>query len=296
MTQQPYILVVNSRVVHRPLFLIGAPHSGVEVLARALGHCAGLYLTSGRPAVLQAIYALARRPSITHGRAAGTAAMLRDAFATAWQLTTDSCPDCSPRARPGTAPWDVDATLCRHGRGMEAFGDASPDLLYSAEALALTFPDARFVQVIRDGRDAVASMLGDSQMMSWFRTDVVARLDELPHPFFGIETEEDKAGYGELSNAARCALRWRSAIRLSARLRSELAEDRMITIRYEEIPGNEVAVAERLTSFVGRGVSASELMTDTSYRIGMWRRGLDRDQYAHVRTTAGTELARLGYT
>lgn len=296
MTQQPFILVVNSRVVRRPVFLIGAPHSGVGVLAGALGRCAGLYLTRGQPSVLQSIYALARRPSITHGRAAGTAAMVRDAFAEAWQLTKDTCPDCSTHPGPATdEPWHTEPPLCRHGRGIDGFGDASPDLLYSAEALAATFPDALFVQVIRDGRDAVAAMLGDNQVLSWFRPEMFAGV-EFPHPFFGMESEEDRDSYPELPNAARCAMRWRSAIRLSARLRSELAQERMLTIRYEEIPGNEVDVAERLTAFVGRSVSALDLMTDGPLGIGGWRRRLDHEQYAHVRKAAGSELTRLGYT
>jgi hypothetical protein len=41
-------------------------------------------------------------------------------------------------------------------RGLETYGDASPDLMYCAEALTYAFPDARIMQVVRDGRDAVA--------------------------------------------------------------------------------------------------------------------------------------------
>ena len=45
-------------------------------------------------------------------------------------------------------------------RGPETHGDASPDLIYCAEALTCAFPDARIVQVVRDGRDVVAAVAG----------------------------------------------------------------------------------------------------------------------------------------
>ena len=93
-------------------------------------------------------------------------------------------------------------------RGLETFGDASPDLIYCAEALTYAFPDARIVQVIRDGRDVVASMLADPVVMSWFRPSFVNVDTEFPNPFFGIESEEDREAWPRLSpaGAVRAAL------------------------------------------------------------------------------------------
>ena len=36
MPARPHILVVNGRKVRQPVFVIGAPHSGTDLLARAL--------------------------------------------------------------------------------------------------------------------------------------------------------------------------------------------------------------------------------------------------------------------
>ncbi|HUA30915.1 MAG TPA: sulfotransferase, partial [Streptosporangiaceae bacterium] len=36
MAPRPHILVVNGRKVRQPVFIIGAPHSGADLLARAL--------------------------------------------------------------------------------------------------------------------------------------------------------------------------------------------------------------------------------------------------------------------
>ena len=92
-------------------------------------------------------------------------------------------------------------------RGLETFGDASPDLIYTAEALTYAFPDARIIQVIRDGRDVVASMLADPVVMSWYRPSFVNVDTEFPNPFFGIESAEDRDLWPRLSQppGAHCA-------------------------------------------------------------------------------------------
>ncbi|MFC3996477.1 sulfotransferase family protein [Nocardiopsis sediminis] len=292
MKQPPYILLVNGTKVDRPVFVLGAPHSGVDLIARALGRAPGFYLGSGDPGVLSAVYAVARRPSIAEERASGTATLLRDAFAEAWQLTPLTCPRCPGEpvsAREAGEP-------CRHAREATRFGDASPDLLYSATALRAAFEDALFVQVIRDGRDVAAAMLADERSLAWFRPGIANIGEELPNPFFGIESEHERSEYPELSTAAKCALRWRGAVRLSARLRGDLGADRLMTLRYEDLFGNEVETAEQLREFTGARVSAVELVSTEATGIGTWRKRLTSDQHRDVRSVAETELTRLGYT
>ena len=101
---------------------------------------------------------------------------------------------------------------CAEQRGLIRFGDASPDLTYCAEALVAAFPDALIIQVVRDGRDSVAAMLGDQVAMSWFRPSVVNIETEFPNPFYGVEDEADRLAFPSLSAAGKCALRWRGAI------------------------------------------------------------------------------------
>lgn len=291
MKQSPYILVVNETMVRRPVFVLGAPHSGVDAVAAALRGAPGLHLTSGSPAVLRTAYGLARQPTIAAERGVGAAAMLREAFSEAWQLTFHSCPECSERSvRLGEA-----AETCPHGRAARRFGDASPDLLYCAPSLATAFPDAVFVQIIRDGRDAVAGMLDDERLLAWFRPGLT-NLDEVfPNPFLGVESEAERERYPDLSTAAKCALRWRSTVRLSARLRAELPRERVLTLRYEEMVGGEAETAERLSSFMDAPVPATELMASSPDGIGSWRARLDAQQRADVLEVAKPELAGLGY-
>ena len=60
--------------------------------------------------------------------------------------------------------------------------------MYCAEGLVDAFPDARIVQIVRDGRDVVAAMLADAESLAWFKPGMANVDSEFPNPFFGIET------------------------------------------------------------------------------------------------------------
>ncbi len=99
MPTRPHILVVNGRKVRQPVFVIGAPYSGADLLARALRRSAGFHVTMGQGSVLSVVYAFARSPSIQRGRGDAAATVLRDAFAQAWQVSAHSCLTCSAACR-----------------------------------------------------------------------------------------------------------------------------------------------------------------------------------------------------
>jgi hypothetical protein len=280
--------------------VIGAPHSGTDLIARALKRSAGFHVTMGQPSVTHVVYAFAQRPSISRGRQEAAASVLRDAFAQAWRLTPYACTTCSQACRVagGMDQAGRAAGACVTEPSVARYGDASPELLYCASVLIDAFPDARFVQVIRDGRDVVAGMLGDSDMLAVLRRGF-ANLDaEFPNPFFGVENETDRAGWAELSLAGKCALRWRSAVRMSARLRYTLSAQQLTTLRYEEIVSKPDAAAGMVSEFVGARVSATALR-DVYQRQplepGAWRRALSAEQATEVESVAGAELRRVGY-
>jgi sulfotransferase family protein len=291
-----HILVVNGRKVRHPVFVVGAPHSGVDLVARALKRSTGFHITMGQPSVSHVVYAFARRPSISRGREEAAAAVLRDAFAQAWRLTPDGCGTCSPACRLAGGVDSVGP--CVPVQSIARYGDASPELLYCAGALLSAFPDARFVQVIRDGRDVVASMLDDTETIAALRPGFANLNDEFPNPFLGVENETDRAGWADLSLAGKCALKWRSAVRMSARMRYVLSAQQLTTLRYEEIVTRPDAVAGAVSEFVGAQVSAIALRApypDRALEPGAWRRALSADQATEVETVAGDELRRVGY-
>jgi hypothetical protein len=293
-----HILIVNARKVTEPVFVIGAPHSGAEAVGRALKISPGFHVTVGQHCVLQAVYAFARRPSLYSGRGEAAAAVMRDAFAQGWQVNPTSCLECTAACRLAAGLGPSEVGPCVEQRGLARFGDASPDLTYCAEALISAFPDARIVQVIRDGRDAVAAMLRDPVAMSWLRPGVANVDTEFPNPFYGIEDEADRLAWSGLSPAAKCALRWRWAVRLAARLRLTLPDGQLKTLRYEDMVRSPRGVATALSAFTGATVAAPVAPGNRRSRseTAGWRRSLTLSQVAEIEKIAGEELRRLGYT
>src|SRR5215471_20071631 len=201
---RPYILVVNGRKVRQPVFVIGGPHSGSDLLIRALKRTQGFHFTVGQPSVLSVVLAFARAPSIQEGRGEAAATVLRDAYAQAWQVSAHACMACRPECQGAVSRSDG---TCVDERDITRYGDASPALIYCAEALVDAFPDARIIQLIRDGRDVVTDMLADPEELAWFRPGVANLAGEFPNPFYGTETEDDVAAWQKLSAAGRCAMR-----------------------------------------------------------------------------------------
>lgn len=285
---QRHILIVNARKVSQPVFVIGAPHSGAEAIGRALKASAGFHVTIGQRSVLRVVYAFARKPSMYSGRGEAAASVIRDAFAQGWQLTPTGCLECTPQCRQAAGLGAADVGPCAQQRGLRRFGDASPDLACCAEALTAAFPDAQLVQLVRDGRDAVAGMLADPAVMAWFSPGLANVDTEFPNPFFGVEDEADRDAWPGLSPAARCALRWRWSVRLAARLHRELPEGQLKTIRYEDMARRPKAVATALSDFTGTPVTVPDVPRSADPP-------LMPAQLADVEKVAAEELRRVGY-
>ncbi|SNT28125.1 Sulfotransferase family protein [Streptosporangium subroseum] len=292
MRPPPHILVVNGIKVRQPVFVLAAPHSGADLLARALKRSPGFHVTMGRPAVAHVVYAFARRPSIA-SRGMGATRVLRDAMAEAWQIVPGACQECPEPCREaggvtGAGPCVASNTVAR-------FGDASPDLLYSASVLLQAFPDARFVQLIRDGRDVIADMLADPAALSWFKPVMLSDETEFPNPFLGLNSGEHSERWKAMPTAGKCALRWRSAVRLSASLHHELPREQLLTLRYEDLVSSPADAAEGLSTFLGTRISKVALYGRSVPKVGAWRTRLRGEDAELVAKVAREELLRLGY-
>jgi hypothetical protein len=301
MRSTSHILVINGTKVRQPVFVLGAPHSGTDLLARALKRSTGFHLTAGRPDVLRVTYAFARRPAIATDRERGAARVLRDAYADAWRISPQSCAECSADCQilsgfAGQGP-------CVEPLGVQRFADSSPDLIYSADVLLDAFPDAQLVQVIRDGRDVVGDMLGDDRCLTWFKPGFANLDDVFPNPFLGVEDETERHRWSGASMAVKCALRWRGAVRLSARLRVQTPPEQLFTVRYEDLVTRPGKVAPDLSVYLGTPISKVTLsgLGRASEResgeraIGSWKSRLSGKQARQVERIAGRELTRLGY-
>jgi hypothetical protein len=291
---RPHILVVNGRKVRNPVFVIGAPRAGTEMLARAFKRSPGFHMTLGQRWVLPVVQAFARTPSLARGHPDAAATVLRDAFAQGWQVGPDCCLGCTVACReaggtPGNRP-------CVAEQGITRYGDASPELLYCADSLVDAFPDARLVQIVRDGRDVVAGMLTDPPALAWFRPGFVNLDAEVTHPLLGVDSAPDRHLWAESSVAGKCAMRWRGTIRLMARLRTRLSAEQLVTLRYEEMIRQPAAAATALSAFTGAEIRPVEPQVSGSpLEPGAWRKLLAPSQAAEVENVAGEELRRVGY-
>ena len=146
---------------------------------------------------------------------------------------------------------------CVEERDISRYGDATPDLMYCAESVVDAFPDARIVQIIRDGRDVVAGHAGRRADARASSSRGMANVEsEFPNPFFGIETEQDLAAWPELSAGgqvrdalarARCA-RWPGCA-------PALAADQLTTLRYEETIRHPSTATAAVSGFIGAPLS-----------------------------------------
>jgi hypothetical protein len=298
MPPRPHILVVNGRKVRQPVFVIGAPHSGADLLGRALKQSPGFHLTIGQDAVQSVVYAFARSPSIQRGRSDAAARVLRDAFAQSWQVTAHCCLTCSPICRE--AGKVNGASCCVTERDIVRYGDASPDLMYCADALLDAFSDARLVQIIRDGRDVVAAMLADPQALAWFKDSMINVEAEFPNPFYGIETEQDQEAWATLSAAGKCAMRWRGTVRAMARLRTTLSAEQLTTVRYENLIKHPAPTGAGVADFIGSSLAPVQVRQARREGVpvpepGSWRKLLTGAQVTEIERVAGPELLRVGY-
>lgn len=292
MPTRSYILVVNGRKVRQPVFVIGAPHSGADLIARALKRSAGFHFTIGQPSVLSVVYAFARTPSIQQGRGEAAATVLRDAFAQAWQVTPEACLTCHTECQQAKAARRPG--ICVDERDINRYGDATSALMYCAEALVEAFPDAKIVQIIRDGRDVVSDMMSDPVELAWFRGGVANVESEFPNPFYGTETEADRDGWAKLSAAGKCAMRWRGSVHKLARLRNSLRADQLTTFRYEQVVTQPHAAAAGLSDFIDAKVERIDV-GQRAKQLSSWRRLLSPAQLAEVERIAGQQLRRVGY-
>ena len=163
----------------------------------------------------------------------------------------------------------------------EIWGDKSPLNSIYLPWIILTFPYARYLHLLRDGRDVVASMM-------------------------------EKGGI-TLKHATR---RWNSSIRNAINLRNQLPVEQFLEVRYEQLVTKPTDTLEEVCQFIGIDYQAAMLdfwKSDTTiehrYKIahrnlempvfensvGKWETRLSSKQQAYVLRMTVPLLRKLGY-
>lgn len=167
--------------------------------------------------------------------------------------------------------------------GKPRFGDKTPPYIGIVPELATLYPDARFIHLIRDGRDVAASFI-DAH-------------------FHGGVWERD--------------FEWRRAVRLGLAYRASPLADRLLEVHYEDMVGNPEATTRRICGFleeafepgmlefhdsITRKVPARELIVHRSLdrpisraAAEVWRSRLSIPELFLIESCIRDELAAIGY-
>jgi hypothetical protein len=151
--------------------------------------------------------------------------------------------------------------------------------------LARTFPGARFVELVRDGR-AVAFSLS---RVDWWPASQVW--------WYGGTPEQWRAE--GLDPWAMCARNWVEELAALREGFASVTDPQILRLRYEELVADPVSVLERVATFVGlepsdRWRAALDRLSFPD-RNEAWRERLDAEVVARITSVQREELERLGY-
>jgi Sulfotransferase family len=242
----------------RLVFILGSPRSGTTFLGRSIGSLPG-FVDLGEVAALKAAI-----PAFSAVSPAEAAPRIRRILTLAGRLG-----------------------LVGSRRGVEH----TPEGAFVARAVALAFPEASFVHIVRDGRDVACSLLE----RGWLRAGRGGE-DDAGHrygaePRFWVEPER-RDEFARASDARRAAWAWRRYVSAARTL-----GDRAIEVRYERMASASHAVAAELAEFLDApaGPLAGALRAAHGLSVGRYRRELDPRQLEDVVAESGDLLRELGY-
>jgi len=172
---------------------------------------------------------------------------------------------------------------CAAKYGKPRWGDKTPHYVHHIDQLLAVWPGARFVVLVRDGRDVAVS------------------LRRMP---FGP------------NNAWAAAPWWARGIR-AGETAAQAHPDAVMTVRYEDLATRPTEVVPRICEFLGLSYSPDMLALETADRarivrdqaswfptlfdginteaVGRWRREMSARDQAVFASRAGEELSRMGY-
>lgn len=177
--------------------------------------------------------------------------------------------------------------------GKPRWAEKTPHNVLHMTALGRIFPDARFVHVIRDGRDVACSLV----TMNWADARTGRRVDYV-------------------RDIARAARYWRQVIETARRQAAEpLLAERVLEVRYEDLVGGPEAAMRRVLAFVDEpwddrvlahhkqshvddDTESSHLQVQQpvyAHAVGRWRRDMSEQDKREFKMQAAALLEELGY-
>ena len=243
----------------RVVFVVGSPRSGTTFLARAIGSLPG-FVDLGEVAPLKAAV-----PELYGKPDAEAAQRIRGILIVTRRLA-----------------------LVGRRRAVEQ----TPETAFVARAAALAFPEARFVHIVRDGRDVACSLLERGWLSAGRGGGDDAGLPYGARPRFWVETGREQ-DFAASSDARRAVWAWRRYVSAAREAPGECLHE----LRYERLAADPAGVAADLASFLDVPVDAlaTSLLGAHDMSVGRWSRDLSPEDLAEVEEECGDLLQQLGY-
>ncbi len=266
-----------------PLIVLGVSRSGTTLLRVMLDRSPGIAI----PDESFFVPLLARR----HGRTVDATRFLDDLSRTAtcraWGLSVD---DIAPRVRSGMSTADAISAIYETyaaRAGKPRWGDKTPMYMRHLPLLERLFPNAQYVHLIRDGRNAATSFL---RMPTGTYTRTWA------HP----------------ESPAAFACLWRTEVAEARALGARVGGSRYLEVRYEDLVATTSQVVESICDFASLpfeptmveyagSVDVSDKRHQQRLRqpptagVRSWREEMSPVEVRAFEAVAGDLLADLGY-
>jgi Sulfotransferase family len=266
-----------------PLLVLGVRRSGTTLLRVMLDRSPELAVPDESYFVPQLAHRHGRRPTLD----AFVADLRRLPTLKEWDLRVAAVEErLTPRMTTGAAIAAIYEAYAA-ARGKPRWGDKTPMYMEYLPLLRRLFPDARFVHLIRDGRDAALSFLSMPE-------GVVTRTWAYP------------------TSAADFACQWRAEVRAARALGRRVGPSRYLELRYEALVEDPERELRRICAFAGLSFEPAMLgfagEVDVSRKphqqsltrpptpgLRDWRKDLPAKDTAAFEEVAGDLLAELGY-
>jgi hypothetical protein len=184
-----------------------------------------------------------------------------------------------------------------------------PYLCFAAMKFAEHFPSARFIHIIRDGRDNADSMCrsyGDALSDEVLASEVLSLSKVSEIGFFKAHSgfnypywlaEHDWLNFRQMTKYGRYIMLWREMTE-RAMLLSGLPSHRYLEVRYESVVKDPIAEGLRIRDFLGAcsGSSYSKVLkTAFLSSVGISKKNQSQQKLGEAAKVAGPLLSSLGY-
>lgn len=274
--QRPHLFALRHFLapiaLSRPLFVVGAPRSGTSLLGDIIGALPEFSYHYEPPIVkVAARYVHERR--------------FREGFA----------------ARVFRAIYS--GLLDRSGETHLRLAEKTPQNSVIVGFLARTFPDAQFLHIVRDGRDAALSYAEKPWLTEKGRKSGQRETGGYPFgPFARFWVESDRRDeFESTTDLHRCIWAWRAHCAAARRDGAKLDATRWLEIRYEDLTERPGAVGALILDFLAVTAAASRAKLLSALEqvrpdsVGRHRTTLDAAGRTVIEKEAGALLRELGY-